>query len=248
MSGYVQTSEKLLLAFRSGGRCARCREVITVEATGWDPAKTLGFAAHIKGENGNSARYDASQPDSERNVYGNLVYLCGNCHSVIDKQEKTYPVALLLDMKNNHEKWVNAKLRESSVAVGFSELDVIAKAILGQPHNPTLDFTVIGPAAKMKKNGLGIAVLEQLKMGYGKAPEVKKYVDHVALIDVDFPERLKSGFAEQYNTLRAQGLSGDTLFFALRDFASKGSIEFTDQAAALSILSYLFQNCEVFER
>ena len=247
MSGYVSPPEKILLAFRSGGRCAMCREIITVEATAYDPARTLGVAAHIKGENDTSARYDAAQDDKERNVYANLVYLCGDCHTKIDKQGNSYPVHALLTMKANHENWVNVKLGEGAVAVGFAELAVVAQAILGQPHNPTLDYGLLGPEAKMKKNGLGAAVLEQLKIGYGKAPEVTRYVNHVAAIDGDFPERLKAGFVERYNTLRATGIVGDALFFALRDFASQGSLDFMKQAAALSILTYLFQNCEIFE-
>jgi hypothetical protein len=247
MSSAIRANQQTLLAMRSGGVCARCRHPLTVDATEHDGAQHLGQAAHIKGEKPGSARYDPNQPDTERNLYANLLYTCGGCHTLIDKQSSTFTVEDLLEMKDNHEVWVHAQLSEGITTVGFTELDLISKALLSKPHDSTLDFMVLGPEAKMDRNDLGVAVLDQLKMGYGKAPEVKSYIAHMVVIDNDFPERLKSGFVEQYDRLRADGFAGDVLFFALRDFASKGSVDFREQAAALSILAYLFQNCEVFE-
>ncbi len=72
-------------------------------------------------------------------------------------------------------------------------------------------------------------------------------MEKMADLDPDFPEQLKAGFVEKYNALLAKGYVGDTLFYGLHEFANGGSSDFLMQAAGLSILTYLFQKCEVFE-
>lgn len=247
MSSTIAIKQQNILAMRSGGFCAKCRAPLTEDATTLDAAQNLGYIAHIKGEKPDSARYDPSQPAAERNLYPNLMYVCGRCHPLIDKQESTYTVESLLEIKSNHETWVHAELNKGMLAVGFTELETVSRFILGKPHNPTEDFMVLTPEAKMSKNNLSSAILNEFKIGYGKQPEVQKFIDHMVVIDDDFPERLKAGFVEQYNKLRADGFTGDALFSALRTFASQGSVDIMKQAAALSILAYLFQKCEVFE-
>lgn len=247
MSTLIDPKQKTILALRSGDRCVLCREPLTVDATEYDAAQILGYIAHIKGEKLGSARHDPLQPDEARNLYPNLMYTCGRCHPLIDKQESTFTVEDLLEKKGNHEAWVHTRLEEGTLSVSFVELEVVAKFIVAQPHNPTLDFTTLPPEAKMSKNGLSSAVRDELLIGYGKKPEVEKYIDHMVILDTDFPERLKAGFVEHYYKLREDGYNGDALFFALRNFASMGSIDVRKQAAGLSLLAYLFQKCEVFE-
>ena len=86
-----------------------------------------------------------------------------------------------------------------------------------------------------------------ITLGLGKFKEVEAFVQHVASIDPTFPERLRDGFVVEYNRLSADGFQGDSLFEGLREFANGGSTEFRKQAAALAVLVYLFQKCEVFE-
>lgn len=247
MSGTVQLTDWKILLSLSRGRCALCRKELVAEETNADPAVIVGVAAHIKGERLGSARHDPHQPEPERNKYPNLIYVCNDCHTTIDKQESSYPADLLFDKKAEHEKWALNKLSDSMLNVQFPELDVIAKAIRGKPRNPTSDLVVLDPRDKMARNGMSSQILEELQIGYGKAEHVKNYVEKMADFDPDFPEQLKAGFVEQYNALRARGYAGDTLFYALHEFASGGSSNFRKQAAGLSILTYLFQSCEVFE-
>src|SRR4030042_949996 len=96
---------KLLLAFRSGDRCAfpRCDRSLTINSvSGNDPA-VIGVAAHIAGERSGTARYDPSMMDEERDHYNNLIYLCGDHHTQVDKQERDFPVDVLVKMKVDHE-------------------------------------------------------------------------------------------------------------------------------------------------
>jgi len=59
--------------------------------------------AHIKGERPGSARYDAEQPDRERQGYENLMLLCPKHHKLVDRLEPDeYDVDRLQEMKARH--------------------------------------------------------------------------------------------------------------------------------------------------
>jgi len=85
-------------------------------------------------------------------------------------------------------------------------------------------------------------------MGLSVAREVRAYVESVAQTDQDFPERLKSGFLEEYYRLKREGHSGDDLFDLMCGFAQRGFEEQAKRAAGLAVLTYLFEACEVFEK
>jgi len=124
---------KLLLAFRSGDRCALpdCGIPLTPDSKADGPVN-VGEAAHIageqdgKGKRPKSARYDLNMTDGERDHYSNLIYLCGTCHTKIDvfpQGEKDYPTDRLLQIKAEHEQKVREAMAEAFAAVGFPELE-----------------------------------------------------------------------------------------------------------------------------
>ena len=67
--------------------------------------------AHLRRKAG-ASRNDASQTPVERDDYANLVLLCPNHHTLIDKpeNEKKYTVAVLQKMKSDHEGFGNGRL------------------------------------------------------------------------------------------------------------------------------------------
>lgn len=63
---------------------------------------------HIKGKGEGKgkkpgARYDSGQSDEERHGFNNLILMCANHHGVIDSDEETYTVDVLLEYKRKHE-------------------------------------------------------------------------------------------------------------------------------------------------
>jgi len=104
---------KLLWA-NAAGRCSftGCQERLTIEqATNITPY-TSGEMAHIKGEKAGSNRHDASQTNEERNSYENLILLCPNHHTLIDKTENEirYSADILIKMKITHEDNISRRL------------------------------------------------------------------------------------------------------------------------------------------
>lgn len=246
----VSYPTKLLLAFRSGDRCAfqDCGRALTVDGKQANPVVT-GEAAHIAGEKEGVARYAPSMTDEQRNHYNNLIYLCGDHHTQIDKQEAEFPVQCLHEMKAEHEKKVREAMTDAFANVGFPELEEATQWIMQiQPNQSTQDFSLIPPEDKLRKNDLNNGSRVIITMGLSVAREVRAYVESVSQTDNDFPERLKAGFLEEYYRLKREGNSGDDLFDLMCRFAQRGFDEQAKRSAGLAVLVYLFEACEVFEK
>jgi hypothetical protein len=181
------------------------------------------------------------------NKYENLILLCGHHHPQVDGQESTYTIVELRGWKSEHEQWVRISLAQEIPSIGFSELEVVAQGLVSRPMRPVDNLTLTPPAEKMERNLLTENSHFLLSMGLSKAREVEEYVSHVSLIDSKFPERLKTGFRDQYDKYLEEGSRGDELFTLLHQYASGFSYGFKRQAAGLAILTYLFEKCEVFE-
>jgi len=109
-----------LLWSNAAGRCSftDCEERLTVEQAAHSAPHTLGEMAHIKGKNKGSNRYDEAQTDKERDSYGNLILLCPNHHTLIDKpeNEEMYSVGVLTQMKIEHEERISRRLEAISIS------------------------------------------------------------------------------------------------------------------------------------
>ena len=245
----ASTKTKIQLAFKSGGLCAfqDCR-VVLVAGDKTKAKETIGEAAHIYREKDGSARYVAEMSETERNHCDNLIYLCPTCHTKIDKLVDDYPADYLLKIKQDHEKWVSDSLDDSMSEFAFAELEVAVKAISSGQRFTNDDFRVITPTEKIEKNELSNQVKSLISMGISRSSEVRDYLLEYSRIDSKFPERLKGGFKDEYLKLKKE-MKGDDLFYAMLDFAQKGSVKINAQyAASLAILCYLFEICEIFEK
>lgn len=245
---YPDKDLKLLWGL-SAGRCAfpSCRQLCIAEASGSDPAATIGKIAHIQAHSDKGPRANPHLSSKERDCYENWILLCGTHHDLIDIQPNTFTVEDLRRWKREHIAWVHYRLNEEMPQVTFAELEIVTKAILQVPSPPSTNFSVIDPREKMTRNSITDHILFSITLGLGKAKEVEDFVEHVSLMDHQFPERLKAGFLSEYIRLRNAGFEGDSLFESLREFACSGNRDFQQQAAGLAVLVYLFQKCEVFE-
>lgn len=242
---------KQLLAFRSGDRCAfpECLTRLTVDAPTGGDVVVVGEAAHIAGEKPTSARYDSKMSEEARDHYANLIYLCANHHTQIDKQEAHFTVDTLLKMKANHEAKVREGMNFAFAQVGFPELQKATEWVnYFQPGKESLDFSLLAPDEKIRKNGLGNGSRVTITMGLSVAKLVGDFVQCEAQIDSDYPERLQAGFSEEYFRLRREGQRGDELFDLMCDFAQRGVKEQSKRSAGLAVLVYLFEKCDVFEK
>lgn len=249
MSRNYQDKDIKLLWGLAAARCGYpdCRLELVLQATERDNAAVIGKIAHIVAHSNSGPRADTNYSKDLRDRYENLILLCPTHHDMVDGHSDTYTVQDLRQWKLDHEAWVRGSLAREMPAVGFAELEITTKAILSAPSEPVTAFTITDPTQKMIRNQLTDNIRFHLTMGLGKAREVEKFVEHIASMDWQFPERLKAGFVAEYSRRWSEGLEGDALFEALREFASAGSQDFRKQAAGLAVLAYLFEKCEVFQ-
>ena len=241
------------LAMRSGGICsyADCGQALAMSDDKVDAGTVIGEMAHICGEKPGANRFDPLLSEDARRALANLMFMCPNHHTRIDKKENeaTYTVELLKNWKAAHEAKVEAALRGAFARVTFEELEIVARAIVqGTIPAATSDLRVLAPEAKMKRNEMTMASKPLLHMGLGAAAEVGRYLQSSARLDAAFPERLAEGFRREYSRLWAEGVRGDDLFFSLHAYAARNLSLPTLQAAGLAVLAYLFEACEVFEK
>ncbi|MFW2176727.1 MULTISPECIES: hypothetical protein [unclassified Moraxella] len=65
----------------------------------------IGEGAHICAVQPNGARYEATMTSEQRKSYDNGIWLCRNCHKIIDSEPKKYPIELLREWKECAEKY-----------------------------------------------------------------------------------------------------------------------------------------------
>jgi hypothetical protein len=92
---------------------------LTIAPSEADETKIIfvGEAAHIFGASGGGPRYDAKMKPEERSSLSNGIFLCGSCATMIDKNNGLdFPVDLLREWKNRHDKWVAENLNKEQPA------------------------------------------------------------------------------------------------------------------------------------
>jgi hypothetical protein len=225
----------------------KCGKHLTYEAKVGDDTY-VGEAAHICGEKPTAARYDPNMTDEERDNVRNLIYMCTDHHTIIDKVEADWPAATLVALKEAHERQVRLAMEEAFADIAFPELERAISWVGAQAPAANGSFDLIHPDEKIKKNALSNGARHIIAAGLTSRGTVSAYVEAEAQLDPDFPERLKAGFLEKYYSLRKQGHKGDDLFELMCSFAQRGSSSQADRTAGLAVLIYLFEICDVFEQ
>ncbi len=96
---------KRTLAARAGGHCSNpiCRNLTSGPEVNDNGSVNLGKAAHINSAAPGGCRFNPDLTAEERSGIENGVWLCTKCADLIDKQEKDYPVEILLEWKRHAE-------------------------------------------------------------------------------------------------------------------------------------------------
>ena len=94
-----------LLWGRAGGLCSICKTKLSEDKKTSNEAFPFGEQAHIIAEEADGPRGKSRLTIDQRNSYPNLILLCPNCHTKIDKVPDEYPVEELHRLKSEHEVW-----------------------------------------------------------------------------------------------------------------------------------------------
>lgn len=104
------------LAKRAANRCSNpdCGAITSGPTDDRNDAVNIGVAAHIYGANPGSARYNADMVSVDRSDISNAIWLCGNCHKLVDDDENKYPAGLLFEWQRDHERRISEQLGKAS--------------------------------------------------------------------------------------------------------------------------------------
>lgn len=95
---------------RAGAKCAMCKCNLAPDMESAVGEYVLGEQAHIVGEKEGAARGKSTLTEAERECYSNRILLCPTHHTEIDKDEDSYSIERLHQIKTEHEQWVEERL------------------------------------------------------------------------------------------------------------------------------------------
>ena len=107
------TKQEKFYGYRSGNRCAICKNELVIDSTEQDDESVIADECHIISSKLNGPGQDPSYPADKLDSYDNLILLCRTHHKMVDDQSTTDTANILRQMKSNHEVWVSQKLTEN---------------------------------------------------------------------------------------------------------------------------------------
>lgn len=107
------------LAKRAANTCSNpdCRAITTGPAKELDRSINVGEAAHIYGARPKSARFDEEMTAAERSDITNAIWLCRNCHKIVDNDPTEYPAALLFEWRREHEDQITKHVGKTGASL-----------------------------------------------------------------------------------------------------------------------------------
>ena len=177
---------------------------------------------------------------------------------------------LIDELRKNHggvriEVWLEAKLQELAAGLpltaqqaifGFAPSKTGMETLMLEDLKPVIDALgredpmpgeepLTRPSAdKLAKNSLSADAASLLQVGRRKEPLVDTWFSKSP--DVDLGERIAEAFRSRYADLKESGRSADGIFMHLQQYAGTGG-DVRQQTAALAVLSYFFERCDIFE-
>jgi hypothetical protein len=117
-----------LIAKRAANICSNpdCGAQTCGPADAEDKSLTIGEASHIYGVRQGSARYAALLSASERAASTNAIWLCRNCHKLVDADQRLYSAEILFAWRRAHERVIAERLGKPSELI---RLQVLARRL-----------------------------------------------------------------------------------------------------------------------
>lgn len=129
--------------------------------------------------------------------------------------------------------------------LGFEDLQVVLKFISRQQIDLLPDLFAV-PREKIKINKLSDETASLINAGRYKSTLVGRFFEQYP--DPSYGDQIVQAFSKKYESLKKQKMDPDTIFLELQLFAGGGILRSPKhQAAVLSVLSYLFDQCDIFE-
>ena len=97
---HPNAATKLRLFTDSAGYCQRCNTPLFPDEVEGNPH--IAELAHIFAANDGGPRARTDLTAAEKGAYENIILLCANCHTLVDKAPDSFPGLLMAQMKRDH--------------------------------------------------------------------------------------------------------------------------------------------------
>ncbi|TIQ37695.1 MAG: HNH endonuclease [Mesorhizobium sp.] len=150
----IALSDTKILWGRAGGKCSnpKCRADLTKVVDG-TPAFHIGEMAHVIAHSADGPR---GQTGGGLDTYENLILLCPNCHTAIDKAPEAYSEELLRKWKAGREE----EVERAGSDIAFEHIEDLKKHIgllLAENHGIFLN---VGPHSSIANEDPGSDAVE----------------------------------------------------------------------------------------
>lgn len=164
----MSTSIEKLLWRNCFGKCSICRRDLIVEH---EDNAFIGDLCHIESESEKGPRYNPNLTDYD--TYENLVFLCCNCHRIVDHNTKKWISEEIRRVKKEHEEWVRNQpitaLQNQKLDKHFEELRKDLEQIISDAYWNYQQFIKLADAKtdeereKEKEYFLGAGTTERIQ-------------------------------------------------------------------------------------
>ena len=191
-------------------------------------------------------------------VHNSTQGLPASSYQLIDRLRESHPQVKI-------EVWTAPKLHELAAALplsaqqalfGYAPTKTGVETLMLEDLKPVIDVlqrmdTVPGeepltpPSVdKLARNALSDDAAGLLKLGRRKEAMVETWFSKSP--NAELGERIAEAFRRRYAELKVNGRPPDSIFTHLQQYAGMGG-EPARQSAALAVLSYFFERCDIFE-
>ncbi|MFL4474570.1 ABC-three component system protein [Paeniglutamicibacter sp. MACA_103] len=188
--------------------------------------------------------------DADRSSADNLIFLCGTHHDVIDSQLDHHTVEYLRHAKASHEARLSRAVRHALGEIGYADLEMVCRVIGSVPSDSGRIDVPLAIFEKVALNGLSVATQAKIGDGLAQAGRVAEFVEFQSRNAPQFGVRLASRFKASYYHGISDGLGPDDVFenILFHAYENSGPVDTpSSRAAALAVVSFLFERCEIFE-
>jgi hypothetical protein len=129
-------------------------------------------------------------------------------------------------------------------SVTMSDISTVVLAVAQQA--PSSESFAPVPSDKLDANGLSGDVKELLRAGTQKSRNVRDLFEKWH--DPELGDRVAAAFRKRYDEVKAASMAPDEIFQQLWAFAGGGKyLDAAKECATLSLLAFLFEQCDIFE-
>lgn len=136
--------------------------------------------------------------------------------------------------------------RTDLINIQYPDVETVLRILENRPSSQSDEIRPV-PPRKLEANSLSDAVALLLKAGMGSSYKVRDYFSKHH--DPKLGDRVAQAFRGEYEALRNANLTPDDIFARLQLIGNGTTLATPSrQAATLTVLAYLFEECDIFER